>query len=214
LHSASVVETLTNQKIRISLDSYQVETQRFGISHKVDYLNDIQGFPYRDFYPELSEAECKLIVMHSVQRIGGATRIDVTPNTIIETIIDFFSQRIADLTAAGIDKERLILDPGMGFFLGTNPETSFTVLRKLVQIREAFDLPLLVSVSRKSFLRKITGRSTGESGAATLGAEIALAFQGIDYIRTHDVRALNDAFTVIAAIHGCEIRCRDSIVTL
>ena len=59
---------------------------------------------------------------------------------------------------AGIARDRLILDPGMGFFLGSNPDASLTMLRSIPQLKRAFGLPVLVSVSRKSFLRKITGR--------------------------------------------------------
>jgi dihydropteroate synthase len=192
-----VVKALQDKNIPISIDSYHTETQRYGISENVAFLNDIQGFPFPEFYQQLADADCRLIVMHSVQRIGAATRVHVKPDSIVDMILDFFSDRINSLTAAGADKKRLILDPGMGFFLGNDPEASFAVLKNLPLIRETFDLPLLVSVSRKSFLRKVTGRDVNEAGAVTLAAEIILALREIDYIRTHDVRALNDALTII-----------------
>ncbi len=90
---------------------------------------------------------------------GLATREDVPPDEIFDRIVRFFERRIAALTGAGIARERLILDPGMGFFLGSDPETSFTVLRRLPELKARFGLPVLVSVSRKSFLRKLTGRT-------------------------------------------------------
>jgi dihydropteroate synthase type 2 len=58
-------------------------------------------------------------------------------------------------------------------------------------------VPVLVSPSRKSFLRAITGRSVAETGPATLAAELYAAWEGVDYVRTHDVRALHDALTVL-----------------
>ena len=68
-----------------------------------------------------------------------------------------------------------------------------TVLRRLPELKRAFGLPILISVSRKSFLRPITGRSAGEAGPATLAAELFAVYQGADYIRTHDPAALADA---------------------
>jgi dihydropteroate synthase len=65
-----------------------------------------------------------------------------------------------------------------------------------------FGLPVLVSPSRKSFLRALTGRGIADSGPATLAAELHAAWQGVDYIRTHDVSALSDALTILDAIAG------------
>ncbi len=110
--------------------------------------------------------------MHAVQRTGRATRVHVPPAEIMDRIALFFDRRVVELERAGIARARLILDPGMGFFLGSDPEASFTVLRRLPEIKARFGLPLLVSVSRKSFLRTITGRETAEAGAASLAAEL------------------------------------------
>ncbi len=68
------------------------------------------------------------------------------------------------------------------------------------ELKDAFGVPVLVSPSRKSFLRVLTGRDVTRSGPATLAAEIFAAWQGADYIRTHDVAAARDALTVLASI--------------
>ena len=138
--------------------------------------------------------------MHSVQGLGQADRREIEPGGIVESICEFFAERIAALTAAGVQRSRLILDPGMGFFLGANPHTSFAALRGLLQIKARFDLPLFVSVSRKSFLGAVTERPVGERGPATLAAELYAARQGADMVRTHDVRALKDALRVQAEL--------------
>lgn len=90
--------------------------------------------------------------------------------------------RIAALTGAGIKRNRLVLDPGMGFS-GAAPETSLSVLARFDELRLRFDLPVLLSVSRKSFLRAHRPWS-GDVGAATLAAELAAAAGGADFIRT------------------------------
>lgn len=197
---APVVAAMKRESAKISVDSFSLAVQRWALAQEIDYLNDIQGFPEPSLYPALAASRAKLIVMHSVQAWGPATRIEVAPSEIFDRICDFFSARIAALTQAGIARERLILDPGMGFFLGTNPEASLTMLRRLPELKARFDLPLLVSVSRKSFLRKIVSRGPKEAGAASLSAEIFAIHQGADYIRTHDPAALNDAVSVLHAL--------------
>jgi dihydropteroate synthase type 2 len=198
----SVVPALQREKIALSIDSYAIEVQRWALAQKVEYLNDIHGFPDAALYPDLAASAAKLIVMHSVQEQGKATRIDIPPSQIVDRIRRFFAARLAALTRAGIAQERIILDPGMGFFLGTNPETSFAVLRALPKLKSEFSLPLLVSVSRKSFLRKITGRPAVEAGPASLTAELFAALNGADLIRTHDPKALKDALAVWAVLAG------------
>jgi dihydropteroate synthase type 2 len=179
------------------VDSFHPETQRFALARGATYLNDTDGFPHPDLYPELAAADCRLVVMHSVVGRGQATRVQTDPATIWPRIDDFFSVRVDQLEAAGIAPERLIIDPGLGFFLGANPEPSLAVLGGIRRLRARFGLPVLVSPSRKSFLRAITRRSVAETGPATLGAELYAACEGVDYIRTHDVRALHDALTVL-----------------
>ena len=199
---APVVEALRKNGHSISIDSFAPQVQRWALAQRIDYLNDIQGFPDKALYPELAAASAKLIVMHSVQERGKATRIDVPPSEIVHRVYRFFEQRIAALTDAGISRERIILDPGMGFFLGSDPQTSFTVLRAIADLKRRFDLPVLISVSRKSFLRKIAGRPAEEAGPASLAAELLAAQQGAELIRTDAPKALKDGLAVWAALSG------------
>ena len=76
------------------------------------------------------------------------------------------------------------------------------MLRAIPELKRAFGLPLLVSVSRKSFLRKITNRQARDSGPATIAAELFAALQGADHIRTHDPAALRDALRVWNALNA------------
>jgi len=199
---APVIEELVADNIPVSVDSLLADTQRFALAHGASYLNDIQGFPDRDVYPALAAADCKLVVMHSVQRRGPATRVTTDPAQVWARIDRFFTERLTALQAAGIQQDRLILDPGLGFFLGANPEPSLAVLGGLGHLKARFGLPVLVSPSRKSFLRRLTGRDTAHIGPATLAAELYAVWQGVDYIRTHDVAALRDALTVLDALTG------------
>lgn len=193
---APVVATLAAEGVPVSIDSFAPEVQAWALAQGVAYLNDIQGFPEPALDPLLAASRARLIVMHSVQGRGRAEMMDVSPDEILARITDFFEGRIARLTAAGVARERLILDPGMGFFLGRDPETSFTVLRGLAGLKARFGLPLLVSVSRKSFVRAAAGVDVAASGAASRAAELAAVANGADMIRTHDPRQLSEALRV------------------
>ena len=199
---APVVAALKAKGVSISIDSFSPEVQRWAMAEGVDYVNDIQGFPEPSLYPELAASSAKLVMMHSVQGRGKATRVPVPPSEVFDRVCRFFEARVGALTEAGVARQRLILDPGMGFFLSNDPETSFEMLRRTADLKAAFGLPVLISVSRKSFLRKVTGRSPGESGSGTLAAELFAALQGADYIRTHDPAALKDGLAVWQALAG------------
>ena len=196
-----VIAALAGTGTTLAIDTSQPETQRFGLARGVAYLNDIRGFPDPSVYPDLAAGDCRLVVMHAVEGGGRARRVDLAADEVWRRIEGFFAKRVARLERAGIARERLILDPGMGFFLSSRADASLRVLTGLDSLKRAFGLPIMVSVSRKSFLGAITGRSApAERGAATLAAELYAAAHGADYIRTHDPAALRDALAVTEAL--------------
>ncbi|HEY1631493.1 MAG TPA: dihydropteroate synthase [Rhizomicrobium sp.] len=199
---APVAAALKQEGVPVSIDSYAPEVQRWALAQDVDYLNDIQGFADAALYPDLARASAKLIVMHAVQGGGRATRVEAPPSEIVERVRRFFAARIAALTAAGVARERLILDPGMGFFLGADPRTSLVILRAIGSLKSEFGLPVLVSVSRKSFIRALAAVAADAAGPASLAAELFALHQGADHIRTHDPKGLAEASTVWKALAG------------
>ena len=198
---APVIDALAAKNIPLSVDTCQGETQRFAILRGIDYLNDITGFPDAGLYPALATAPCRLVVMHMVERGARAQRVDLDAETVWRGVDGFFAERLSQLENAGIARERLILDPGMGFFLSSRAEASVSVLAGIGRLKSRFGLPVMISVSRKSFLGALTGRTKpGELNGATLAAELYAAAQGVDMIRTHDPGALRDALLVTQAL--------------
>jgi dihydropteroate synthase type 2 len=197
---APVMDALAD--VPLAVDSYHPATQQYAVAHGATYLNDIQGFPDPGRYDELAGYTCRLVVMHSIQRLGPATKVHTDPKAIWPTIEHFFDDRLAALESAGVTRDRLILDPGLGYFLGNTPEPSLSVLANLGRLKARYDLPILISPSRKSFLRALTGTDLADIGPATLAAELHAAGQGANYIRSHDPAALSDALEVLAALTG------------
>jgi dihydropteroate synthase type 2 len=199
---AAVIPALKAKAIPVSVDSFSARVQRWALEQGVDCLNDIHGFADAALYPALAASPARLIVMHMVQAEGVAVKTDVPPSEIFARVTAFFDARIAALTDAGIARERIILDPGMGQFVGTDPENSLILLRRIPDLKRRYGLPVLVSVSRKGFLRKLAGRPLAEIGPATLAAELYAEANGADFIRTHDPRALRGGLAILKAIGG------------
>ncbi len=193
---ATVVPALKAAGHKISIDSFEPEVQRWAIAQGVDYLNDINGFARAELYPDLAAASCRLVVMHAAQAKGIAQRLVGDAATIEDRIFAFFEDRLAALREAGVSDDRLILDPGMGFFLGDTPDVSLRVLARLDRLKQRFGLPLFICASRKSFLRASSGRDLDQVAPMSLTAELWASDIGVDYIRTHDVAQLHDALVL------------------
>jgi dihydropteroate synthase type 2 len=198
---APIVAALKD-KVTLSIDTFSIETQLWALKQNVPWLNDILGFPDASIYPALARSSARLVVMHNVAPRGRAERIATDPATIFDRLFAFFDARLAALTSAGVARERIVLDPGMGFFLGTDPEVSLAVLRRLGELKARYNLPVLISLSRKSFVRRLAGVEVAASGPATLAAELFAARQGADFLRTHDAAALKQALSVWTALEN------------
>jgi len=198
---APVLAALVADGVPVGVDTWRPETQRWAVEHGVSMVNDVRGFPDPAVHPALAASRCRLVLMHSIEEGPRATRAHVDPATIVERVVSHLTARVAVLEAAGIERERLIVDPGMGLFLGSAPEASVEVLRSIGQIAESVGLPVLVSVSRKGFLSDLSGRpGVGARGAATLAAELFAVAGGAAWVRTHDVGSLRDALAVTAIL--------------
>ena len=207
-----LIEQLKVAGVSISVDTYKPAVIRYVLGLGVDYINDITALRDPESVIAARDSDAGLIIMHSRSSAARAERAEADPATIVDKILTFFERRITELTAAGIDRERLILDPGMGFFLGSNPEASLTVLRDQQRL-QALGLPILISTSRKSFIGAVLDGSTKprpalQRAAGTLATELWSALHGAAYIRTHDPAALWDALNLWKAIsrnyHGVQ----------
>jgi dihydropteroate synthase len=177
---------------------------RHALSLGAEFINDVTALRDPGALAAVRNSDARLILMHSAAATARAERVVVEPAGIMDRIIAFFDRRLSELERAGIARERVIIDPGMGFFLGSHTAASLAVLRELPRLA-ALGRPILVSTSRKSFIGAVLAvgpepRPVGERGAGTLATEIWATWHGVAYIRTHDVRALHDALTMWRAI--------------
>lgn len=195
-----VVDALHGDGIPVSVDAWQVQTQAWAIERGVAWINDIRGFDFPEFHADLAAARCGLVVMHSMQHDRRASRARWSSEEVMASIEGFFDRRIAELTEAGVARERLVIDPGMGLFLGTEPDPSVTVLRRTGELRDRWGVPVLLSVSRKSIVGELTGRHVADRTAGSLAAELFAVSRGAGFIRTHTPDVLRDALAVLRTL--------------
>ena len=153
-------------------------------------VNDISGLTFDADMPHVCrESSCGVIVMH-IQGTPQTMQADPHYDDVVAEVCRHFSRRLEDLEAAGIARERIVLDPGIGF--GKTAEHNLELLSHIADLH-ALGRPVLIGHSRKRFLKKVLGREVEERNAGTLGVSIALAAQGTDILRIHEVRATRDA---------------------
>jgi dihydropteroate synthase len=205
-----VIEPLVARGIRVCVDCYKPAVIRRALQAGAEMINDVTALRDDEAAAALRNGRSTIVLMHSRSataraegdRGSAGKRAALTPANAVDGIIAFFRERIARLEAAGIARERLVLDPGMGMFLGPDPAVSLAVLREIARLRAALRLPVMISTSRKSFIGALLNRPVGQRAAGTLATELWAWRAGADYIRTHDVRQLADAVRVSAAIES------------
>ena len=198
-----VVGPLVDRGVSVSVDTTKPAVMGAMTELGAAWINDVNGFRDEQAMQVVAAAPetVRFVVMFSRAQGPRADRRAHGAAGLLDDLRRFFDERRAAFAAAGVGPDRVVFDPGMGFFLGKDALPSLLVLRHLNTLCASHG-PLLVSVSRKSFLGQVTGSPVAQRGPATLSAELWAARGGAAYLRTHDVRALRDALSVAAAIEG------------
>jgi dihydropteroate synthase len=198
-----VIEHFVRRGTRVAVDTHKAAVMRAALALGAGMINDITALRDPDAAAVLAASEVPVVVMFS-RAPGGRAEVAVHPHrTLVAEMTAFFRERLRVLATQGIAAERIILDPGMGFFLGSTPEPSLWILKHLRALG-GLGRPLYVSTSRKSFIGALVGQAPGQRLAGTLATELWALSQGVAYVRTHDVRALADAWKLWRAIETVE----------
>ncbi len=198
-----VIEALQKEGIRISIDTYKPEVMEQVISLGVDMINDITGLRDPAAIKVIRKTEVPVVIMFARNKGPHADRTMRDHTTVMAELDGFFTERLKILAENGIAKERIIIDPGMGLFLGGGPEPSLMVLRHFEELQK-FGQAIYLSSSRKSFIGAVLGRPIKQRGIGTLATEIWAWLHGASYIRTHEPEPLRDAVRMIEAIEQIE----------
>lgn len=175
-----------NFPIPISVDTYKAEVAKQALELGVEMINDItalRGDP--NMAEVLGKYKPYVVLMHSKNDNARTTFQKKEYNDIVMDIGKFLLERVRIAVRYGIPQEKIILDPGLGFFLSSanDPKPSFEVIRRLAEFKE-LGFPIYISPSKKSFL----GGSPDERAVQTLAVTAICTYNGANFIRLHDVK--------------------------
>jgi dihydropteroate synthase len=192
-----VIEALKNCGVALSIDTYKAETMRQALRAGVDCVNDIWALRQEGAINSVLESsDCGIVLMH-MQRDPVTMQFNPEYKDVVTEVIAFLQERTDSLMDAGIDKDRIAIDPGFGF--GKSLEHNLQMLAHF-DLFLKLNYPVLAGVSRKSMLGKVTGKETNERVAASIAAAVMAADRGAKIVRAHDVSETVDALKLWEAV--------------
>jgi dihydropteroate synthase len=175
---------------------------RAALAAGADLVNDVSGISDPDLGRAVADAGVPVVLMHMRGTPADMQSRAVYRDVAAEVAVEL-EGAIARAVAAGIPRERTILDPGIGF--AKTAEQSVELLARIGELRD-LGRPLLVGPSRKSFIGKTTGAPVGERVPGTLAAVTACVLAGVELLRVHDVAPCRQAALVAAALREATAR--------
>lgn len=180
----------------ISVDTFKPKVAEAALNAGANWINDITGFQNPAMRKLARESGSKICVMHLLGD-PHTQPLPVYPKGVISEILVFFKKRIDLLLSEGIDAAQIILDPGIGGgAFGKTPDQSLLILKSLKKFQD-LGFPILIGLSRKSFLQKILHKKASEILSTTLALNTMTILSGVEFIRVHDVAEHRDILTVL-----------------
>ena len=190
---ATVLPAVVAIGVPVSIDTIKASIAAWALDQGAAIVNDVWGLQRDpDMAPLVAKRGVPVIVMHNRESADPA--ID-----IVADVNDFFSRSLDIAVSAGIARECIVLDPGIGF--GKTPEQSITCIARLAEFKR-FGLPMLVGASRKRFISTVTPSTPDERIGGSISAHLLAVEKGAAIIRAHDVAETVQALRVAAAIEA------------
>jgi dihydropteroate synthase len=188
-----VLPAITNLGVPVSIDTIKAPIAAWALDEGAVIVNDVWGLQRDpDMAPLVARRGAPVVIMHNRESADPA--ID-----IVSDVAAFFSRSLEIAERAGIAREKIILDPGIGF--GKTPEQSIVCIARLPEFRR-FGLPLLVGASRKRFIGTVTPSDPDQRIGGSVSAHLSAVAKGAAIVRAHDVAETVQALRVAAAIEA------------
>jgi dihydropteroate synthase len=183
--------------VPISIDTYKAQVARAALAAGADIVNDISALRFDPAMADLIAAEKVPVVLMHMQGTPRTMQADPQYTDVVREVRDFLATQLYDAMDAGIAPEAIVLDPGIGF--GKSLDHNLQLLRGL-SIVAALGQPILVGVSRKTFIGKILNLDAGDRLEGSLAAAVAAVLGGANIVRVHDVAETRNAVRVADAL--------------
>jgi dihydropteroate synthase len=186
-----VLEGVRAFGVAVSIDTMKPEVMTAAIAAGVAMVNDVYGFRAAGAFEAVRDSDCALCIMHMQ---GEPRTMQDEPNykDVVAEVEAFLAARVTEALAAGIDRNRIFIDPGFGF--GKTLAHNLALMRALPRL--AGIAPVLAGVSRKRMIGAMTGRDTPDRLAGSLAAALRAVDNGARIVRVHDVKETVDALKV------------------
>ncbi len=194
-----VVAALAAEGVAVSIDTSKAAVAEAALEAGARMVNDVtalRGDP--DLAALCAGSGCWVVLMHM---LGTPRTMQEDPRyeDVVDEVKAFLAERIESALAAGIDEQRIWVDPGIGF--GKTAEHNVALLRRLGELHD-LGRPILVGTSRKSFIGRLSGREVGERLGGTIAANVLAVARGAEMLRVHDVLEHRQALLVSNVILG------------
>jgi dihydropteroate synthase len=197
-----LVEALVREGTRVCIDTAKPAVMRAALAAGAGMINDVRALREPGAIDVVAASQAAVCLMH-MQGEPRSMQAEPHYRDVVTDVRDFLVERAHACEAAGIARDRIVLDPGFGF--GKTVAHNLALLRSLA-VLEATGYPVLVGISRKSTLGQLTGRDVAQRMAASVAAALAAVARGAAILRVHDVRETVDALNVWMAIErGSEV---------
>jgi dihydropteroate synthase len=193
---APVISALIDRGAVVSIDTVKAEVAAAALHAGAQIVNDVSGGRYPELLEVVAASDAAYVLMHT-----RSTPADMQRHTgyadVVAEVYEYLADGLARLESAGVRRERVIVDPGIGFAKGL--QDNLTLLRELRQFR-GLGRPVLVGASRKSFIGRLLDADTHERLEGSLAAAVVATLAGASVVRVHDVAETHRALAVAAAI--------------
>lgn len=204
LNALLTLQSPDQTPLRMSLDTRHFETASKALKKGgISWINDVSGLSDPKLQKLLAQSDVDVVFMHSLSVPPRPGEFLAGHEDPLSQLLRWGNQRIEELVNAGISRERLIFDPGLGF--GKTVAQSWEILRGMNRLHD-LGVRLFVGHSRKSFLSRVTASPSAQRDLETITASLSLARAGVHYLRVHDVESHQRCLKVWALTEG-KSRC-------
>jgi len=195
-----VIECLLQLDTIVSVDTSKPEVATAALAAGCHMINDVAGLRAPGMLQAVAGSRAAICIMH-MRGEPRSMQNDPTYADVVGEVRAFLAERVAHCRGVGVEPDRLLLDPGVGF--GKTLAHNLALLRSLGELK-VDALPLLVGVSRKRMIGTITGRDVSERVVGSAVAAALAVQRGADIVRVHDVAATADALAMVEAWNAVE----------
>ena len=194
-----VIESLVKQvKIPISIDTTKAKVAKLALASGAEIVNDISALHGdKKIAKTISDEGAAVILMHMRGNPRNMQKGNLVYNNLMGEVTDYLEKSSEKALKAGIEKDCLVIDPGIGF--GKTPEDNYKIIKNLSQLKE-LGMPVMIGTSRKSFIGKATGGEPEQRLEGTAATIAAAIMNGCHIVRVHDVAAMKKVAAVTDAI--------------